>query len=232
MKNAELILKIQEEYDNRTREEILTNLNIAIALGTSRGQEADRYRALPNITKRSKHTVMSWFNRPDKKIPLVDLCMIAEYLDYNIFAFFKINSSINIEDASSEQLRMFFNGKQVSGGVKNISSAVGNFVIANDKCNKEYPPDSAKIYIRAYNKRYDTDKNKVIDNLEKYYMSSGELLKHHLNTRKVTVMDICECTHHTYTSWFNRSRTNVRIPLDSLCRLAIAADVDIFDLLE
>ena len=108
MNNAELILKIQDEYDSRTREEILVNLNVAVALGASKGLEVDRYRALPIIVNRSKHTVMSWFNRPDKKIPLVDLCMIADYLNYNIFAFFEINNSCTAEDASSEQMRMLF----------------------------------------------------------------------------------------------------------------------------
>ena len=236
MNNAELILKIQDEYDSRTREEILVNLNVAVALGASKGLEVDRYRALPIIVNRSKHTVMSWFNRPDKKIPLVDLCMIADYLNYNIFAFFEINNSCTAEDASSEQMRMLFaklkKGKPLSEKEQMLSGAVGNFLIANEQCNEKYPPDSAKIFLRAYNLRYDLDKNKIIDNLEKYYPTSEELLQHHSNERKLNVMEICACNRHTYTSWFNRSRTNVRIPLDSLCKLAIAANVDIFDLLK
>lgn len=59
MNNAELILTMQNEYDSRSREEILANLNIAVSLGKSKGLEVDRYRALPEITNRSKHTVMA-----------------------------------------------------------------------------------------------------------------------------------------------------------------------------
>ena len=204
MNSAELILKMQDGYDSRSREEILANLNIAVSLGKSKGLEVDRYKALPEITNRSKHTVMSWFNRPDKKIPLIDLCMVANYLHYNIFAFFntKENCEVTVQD----------------------------FLMANDYCNEHYPVDSAEIFMRAFDMQYDTDKNIVIDNLEKYYGKTEELLLHHSNKRQVAVMDICECAQHTYYSWFNRSRTNVRIPLISLCKLAVAADVDIFDL--
>lgn len=203
--NAELIITIQDEYDKRTRSEILVNLNIAISLGKTKGLEVDRYRALPKITNRSKHTVMSWFNRPDKKIPLIDLCMIANYLHYNIFAFFntKENCEVTIQD----------------------------FLIANDYCNERYPVDSAEIFIRAYDMQYNTDKNIVINNIEKYYGTTEELLMHHSNKRQVRVMEICGCERHSYYAWFNRSRTNVKIPLIALCKLAVAADVDVFDLM-
>ena len=204
MNNAQLILEMQKQYDERTREEILANLNIAISLGKSKGLEVDRYRALPKITNRSKHAVMSWFNRP-KKIPLIDLCMVANYLHYNIFAFFNVS--------------------------KNGEVTIQDFLIANDYCNEHYPVNSAEIYIRAYNMQYNTDKNIVVDNLEKYYGTTEELLLHHSNKRQVKVMEICECTQYSYYSWFNRSRTNVRIPLLALCKLAVAADVDVFDLM-
>ena len=207
MNNAELILTMQDKYDGCKREGILINLNTAISLGKSKGLEVDRYRALPKITNRSKHTVMSWFNRPDKKIPLVDLCMIARYLHYNVFAFFNTETS----------------------GTTN--TYIQDFLVANDYYNEKYPIDSANIYIRAYDMQYNTDKNIVVDNLEKYYGTTEELLAHHSNKRQVRVMDVCKCTQQSYYSWFNRSRTNVRIPLIALCKLAVDADVDIFDLM-
>lgn len=206
MNNAELILEIQKQYDARTREEVLANLNISVALGKSKGLEVDRYRALPKVTNCSKHTVMSWFNRPDKRIPLIDLCMIASYLHYNIFSFFTIK--------------------------KNCEVSTADFLIANDYYNTNYPADSADIFIRASELQYNTDKDIVIDNLEKYYGSSEEILAHHSNERQKKVVDICDCKVWTYYAWFNRSRKNVRIPLISLCQLAVAADVDIFNLFE
>ena len=205
MNNAELILKMQKKYDERLREEILVNLNIAISLGKSKGLEVDRYKALPELTNRSKHTVMSWFNRPEKKIPLIDLCMIANYLHYNIFAFFNIK--------------------------KNREVTIQDFLVANDYCNEYYPVNSADIYIRAYNMQYNTDKNIVLNNLEKYYGSTEEILLHHSNKRQARIMNICECAQHSYYSWFNRSRKNVKIPLLALCKLAVEADVDVFDLM-
>lgn len=205
MNNAELILEIQNKYDERTREEILANLNIAIELGKNKGLEVDRYRALPKITNRSKHAVMSWFNRPNYKIPLIDLCMIAEYLRYNIFAFFNTKENCNV--------------------------SVSDFLMANDYYNHNYPEDSASIFIRAFNMQYDTPKGVYIDNLEKYYGTTEEILLHHSNARQVKVMEICGCTKQSYYSWFNRSRENVRIPLVFLCKLAIEAGVDIFDIM-
>lgn len=202
MTNADVILAIQNQYDKLTRDEIVNNLNIAISLGKAKGLEIDRYRALPKITNRSKHSVMSWFNRPNKKIPLLDLCMIAKYLNYNIFSFFttKENCVTNKED----------------------------FLVANDYNNFHYPVDSADIYIRGFNMQYETDKNTVIDNVEKYYLSSEEILKNHTTKRMNRVMNLCGCTKTTYRSWFNRSRKNVKIPLIPLCKLAIDADVDVF----
>lgn len=206
MTNASLILDIQKNYDERTREQILTNLNIAISLEKNKGLEVDRYRALPKITNRSKHSVMSWFNRPDKKIPLIDLCMIAQYLKYNIYSFFTIkeNCEVNIAD----------------------------FLIANDYNNAHYPVNSAEIFVRAFDLQYATDKNIVIDNLEKFYKTSDELLAHHDNSRQVRIMELCNCTLQTYYAWFNRSRMNVRIPLASLCLMADDINIDIFYIFE
>ena len=36
-------------------------------------------------------------------------------------------------------------------------------------------------------------------------------------------------TNGAYRSWFARSITKVRLPLDAMCKLAIAADADIMD---
>ena len=202
MDNANLILEMQKQYDNRTREQILSNLNTAISFVKTKGVEVDRYRSLPKITNKSKHTVMSWFNRPDKKIPLIDLCMLANYLCYNIFSFFTIKENGDV--------------------------SLSEFLIANEYNNAKYPVDSANIYIRAYNLQSETDKDVVIDNLEKFYGSSKEILKHHSKVRQKRVISICNCTHQTYIAWFNRSRKNVHVPLISLCKLAIDCGVDVF----
>ena len=201
---ANLILEIFDTYKNRTREEILENLNIAIALGRDRRMPVDRYVALPEVTNRSKHSVMSWFNREHKKIPLIDLCMIADYLNYNLFAFF------NTENF----------GKKTKG----------DFLLANEIANSKYPPDSARIFIKASKLQYDTDKDIIVDNLEKYFGYTKDMKMHHSSERQNKIMGICNCNKHTYISWFNRSRKNVRVPLASLCKLANAAEIDVFDM--
>lgn len=201
MNNAELILNIYDSYNARTREEILNNLNIAVELGKSKKLPVDRYVALPKVTNRSKHTVMSWFNRKSK-IPLVDLCMIAKYLQYNIFSFFttKENCKVTRED----------------------------FLLANDYNNFHYPVDSAEIFCRAFELQYNVDKNLLIDNVEHFYGTTEEMLKHHKNERQKKIMEICNCSYHTYIAWFNRSRTDVKIPLISICLLAVDSNVDVF----
>lgn len=204
MNAAEVILEIQKLYDERTREEILSNLNIAIALGKAKGLEVDRYIALPKITNRSKHSVMSWFNRPDKKIPLIDLCMIAKYLNYNIFAFFTTKENCNITKE--------------------------DFLVANDYNNYNFPVDAADIFIRGFNLQYDTDKDIVLNNLEKFYGTSKQVLEHHSKDRQVRIMKVCGCTKESYRSWFNRSRKNVRIPLIPLCKMSIDANIEFFSL--
>ena len=211
MDNAELILEMIDQYNARSRDEIVNNLNIAVALGKAKGIAVDRYVALPKITGKSKHTVMPWFNRPNIKIPLHCLCMIADYLHYNIFAFFKTtkNGKVNTE----------------------------SFLIANDYCNEHYPRNSAKIYIEAYKLQKTTDKDIILDNLEKYYGTSEMMLQHHSNARQEAIKKVCGCETQTYLSWFNRSRKRVKIPLALLCKLAIDMDsedspVDIFDLFE
>ena len=202
MNNASLILDIQRHYDELTREQVLANLNIAVSLGKAKGLEVDRYRALPKITKRSKHTVMSWFNRPQKKIPLIDLCVVAQYLGYNIYSFFTIKENCEVN--------------------------VADFLMANDYNNANLPVDGAEIFIRAYNLQYETDKNIVIDNIETFYKTSEELLARHDNSRQVRIRELCGCALQTYYAWFNRSRTNVKIPLLSMCLIAEDSNMDIF----
>lgn len=208
MNNANIILSIQVLYDSRTREEILNNLNIAVQLAKKlKGLPADRYRALPEVTNRSKHSVMSWFNRPEKKIPLIDLCMVARYFDYNIFSFFTIPKR---------------------KGKKEVT--VEDFLMANEYNNTHYPVDSADIFIRAFNLQYNTDKEIVLTNLENHYGTGKDMIAHKLSTRQSHIRELCGCTKQTYYAWFNRSRKNVKIPLIPLCQLAIDMECDIFDL--
>ena len=90
--------------------------------------------------------------------------------------------------------------------------------------------DSAYIFIKAYNLQVGVDKDTVLNNIEKYYGSADELTEHHSNVRQSIVVNTCGCTVNTYHAWFNRSRKNVKIPLIPLCKLAVSAGVDIFDL--
>lgn len=208
MSNADLILDMYNQYNETSRDDIVAALNAAIFLGKIKKIAVDRYEALPKITKRSKHTVMSWFNRPDKKIPLIDLCMIADYLQYNIFSFFKIKNN---------------------NGDNDIKDIAQDFLMKNEVCNVNYPLNNASIFIKAFNLQCNTNKNIVLDNVERYYGSTDEVLAHHSNKRQNTVMNVCGCTKHTYYSWFNRSRANVHIPLIDLCKLAINVNIDVFE---
>ena len=205
MNNAEKILSLQNLYDSSTRDEILNTLNTAIAIGKDRKLKVDRYIALPEVTGRSKYAVMSWFNRPDKIIPLIDLCMIANYLSYNIFTFFKIKKDVITFD---------------------------DFLETNNYCVEHYPSDAADVYIQAFKLQKSTDKDTIVDNLEKLYGSTADILKNHSNARQKTIMDISGCTLYTYRTWFNRSRKEAKIPLIPLCKLAIGAVVDIFYMFE
>lgn len=205
MDNGRLILDIRDRHEERLREEILANLNVALEISRKQGIKVDRYIALPSITNRSKHTVMSWFQREEKKIPLIDLCVIAEYLHYNIYSFFKTKENCIITEEE--------------------------FLRENDECNRTHTRYGAKIFILAYNAQYNIDKDVLIDNVEKYYKSTEEIMSNHSSERMERITKICGCNKNTYRAWFNRSRKNVKIPLYSLCKLAIDADVDVFEFL-
>lgn len=203
--NSELIIEIHNRYDEIPWDELLANFNTAILIGSSRGHAVDRYNTLPKITMRSKHTVMSWFQREGKKLPLIDLCYVSNYLKINLFTFFARNNKKEINKKWLLDMDCY--------------------------CSKIFPKDSASIYIEAYTKRNDTDKSIILDNISKYFGSTNELILHHSNKRQQTIMEICGCSQDAYYSWFNRSRKNVRIPMTSLCKIAIAAGVDVFDLM-
>ena len=207
MTNTEHILEVLCKYENSTREDILKPLNIAVSFGKSIGLPVDRYRALPEVTGRSKHTVMSWFNRPDKKIPLIDLCVIARYLKLNIYTFLVHDS-----------------------GIIDSASLLG----CNQKCMIKYGTDPTELYIEAYKAHRDLDKDILVDNLEQHFITCEEIWDLDVtekNKRWELFEEICNCSYFTYKSWFNRSRKNVRVPLDQLCRIAIYLGVDVFSLM-
>lgn len=104
----------------------------------------------------------------------------------------------------------------------------GNFYQSNDYHNYNHP-NVARIFLDAYNLQRITPKDVIVDNVERYYGTSEEMLSKHSNERQTVVMGICGCSKQTYYAWFNRSRTNVKIPMIELCKLADNAGVEVFE---
>ena len=91
--------------------------------------------------------------------------------------------------------------------------------------NLVFGEDVATIYIEVFNAHRSADKSVVVDKLEECY---GKSTDYHSN-RMERVTGITGATKVAYRSWFARSRTRVRLPLDAMCKLAIEANVDIME---
>lgn len=204
MTNAQLILDIYETYENTERIVILNNLNTAIAIGKSNGKAVDRYVGLPQLTNRSKHTVMQWFQRDWVKIPLRDLGIIAEYLGYNIYTFF----------------------------MELTENTTGEFLAHDAICNEVHGAECTKTFNKAVRLQNEMPKDIVIDNLEEYWGSWRQLAGHSNRQRYDDVMACTGCTLSTYRAWFAKSRVKDKIPLVSICKLAEFTGMDVFYLLE
>ena len=85
--------------------------------------------------------------------------------------------------------------------------------------------DVASTYIEVFNAHKTAPKDVVVDKLEECYGKSNN----YRNKRMERVTGITGATKVAYRSWFARSRTKVRLPLDAMCKLAIAADTDIME---
>lgn len=193
MKKTKLILELYNAYNIQNRDIIIGNVEKALVLAKGKGIDVTKRKALPACTGRTWHAVASWF-REGKQIPLIDLCKLSEYLQYNVFAFLEI----------------------------------GDFYQSNDYHNYHHP-NAARIFLDAYNLQRITPKDIIVDNVERYYGTSEEMLSKHSNERQTRVMGICGCSKQTYYAWFNRSRVNVKIPMIELCKLADNAGVEVFE---
>lgn len=91
--------------------------------------------------------------------------------------------------------------------------------------NLVFGEDVATIYIEVFNAHRSADKSVVVDKLEECY---GKSTDYH-SGRMERVTGITGATKVAYRSWFARSRTRVRLPLDAMCKLAIEANVDIME---
>lgn len=92
--------------------------------------------------------------------------------------------------------------------------------------------DVAALYIMGYELQYNTDKSVVLDNLEQYLGKSETLAAQRSNSRRIALENITGANRNTINAWMNRSRTNVKIPLVSLCKLAEYLDVDVLELMK
>lgn len=193
MKKTKLILELYNAYNIQNRDVIIGNVEKALVLAKGKGIDVTKRKALPACTGRTWHAVASWF-REGKQVPLIDLCKVSEYLQYNVFAFLE----------------------------------TGDFYQSNDYHNYHHP-NAARIFIDVYNLQRITPKDMIVDGVERYYGTSEEMLATHSNERKTKVMEICNCNLQTYYAWFNRSRTNVKIPMIELCKLADNAGVEVFE---
>lgn len=204
MTNAQRIIDIYDQYDNTERIVILGNLNIAIAIGKSKGMPVDRYVALPQLTNRSKFTVMQWFQREWIKIPLRDLGIIAEYLGYNIYTFF-----MDLDDNTAEE-----------------------FLAHDAICNEKYGTDCTKLLNKAIRLHAETPKDNVLDNLELYWKSGRHYSGTRSYKRFEDVTECTGCKRDIYYTWFSRSKVKATIPLVSLCKISEFTGMDIFFILE
>ena len=99
-------------------------------------------------------------------------------------------------------------------------------LMANSRLdNVLFGKDVATIYIEVFEAHKAAPKDVVVDKLEECY---GRTNGYHKD-RMERVTGITGATKVAYRSWFARSRTRVRLPLDAICKLAIEANVDIME---
>ncbi len=193
MKDYEVILLILKQYNNTDRTVILANLNMAIAIQKENGLPVDRYVTIPIVTNRSKYTVMQWFQRDWIKIPVVDLGILSEYLGYNIHAFFVAH-----DDGLTKT----------------------EFIQSSADCDRLYGSDCTHLFNSIVKLHLETDKMVVISNIEDYFGTAGEIVGRKSSERREAIMAATGCNVHTCYAWFNKARTDIRIPLESVCRIA------------
>lgn len=193
MDKAHIVLNLITRFDNTDRETIMGNINYVMPhLGEKR---MEQYEMIVKATGKSKSFVLSWFNNVKIKLPLVDLCKIANLMNVNAYSMLKKHGSYEKLMETSKADDVYF-GKE-----------------------------AASVYIEVFDAHKAAPKDVVVDKLEECY---GKTNGYH-KERMERVIGITGATKVAYRSWFARSRTRVRLPLDAICKLAIEAGVDIME---
>ena len=192
MDKAKTVLNLITLFDRTDRETIMDNINYLMPnLADGRMRQ---YQKVFDVTGKSIGFVLTWYNGKIK-LPLIDLCKIANLLEVNVYSLLKKNGSREVLMKESALDDILF-GKDV-----------------------------ASTYIEVFEAHKAADKDVLVDTLEKYYGLPTEPKKR----RAETVCGITGATRTAYHSWFSRARRRVRVPLDGMCKLAIAADADIME---
>ncbi len=84
----------------------------------------------------------------------------------------------------------------------------------------------ANIVLELQEKWEHTDKNTIMDNLERFLIAKYPECRG-FDTKLEKLMDISGAKKHTVYAWVNRSRENVKVPFLKLCEIAKTLDVDV-----
>ena len=86
--------------------------------------------------------------------------------------------------------------------------------------------------ILEYNDLWDsTDKSVMADNVEKFIVKKFPECAQTFEARWKKLVEISGSKSQTVFAWLNRSRKDVKIPFFKLCKISVALDVDLDDLL-
>lgn len=79
---------------------------------------------------------------------------------------------------------------------------------------------TAKTYIDITDMWENTDKSIVCDNIDRIF-GDGDMLRRNRDATRIKVLSkITSSNAHSVSSWMNRSRENVKVPLLKLCEIA------------
>ena len=136
MDKAKTVLNLITMFDRTDRETIMENINYLMPKLAERRMM--QYQKIFDVTGKSKGFVLSWFNGK-VKLPLIDLCKIANLLGVNVYSLLKKNGSCYI------------------------------LMKENALDNILFGADVASTYIEVFEAHKAADKDTLVDALEKYY---------------------------------------------------------------
>ena len=136
MDKAKTVLNLITMFDRTDRETIMENINYLMPKLAERRMM--QYQKIFDVTGKSKGFVLSWFNGKIK-LPLIDLCKIANLLGVNVYSLLKKNGSCDV------------------------------LMKENTLDNILFGTDVASTYIEVFEAHKAADKDTLVDTLEKYY---------------------------------------------------------------